>query len=61
MAADAVVGRRRRGVPADGRFDRRTGAGHVGHGDYARAQAAGGRDVRVPLLVETFGSLLPAL
>ena len=28
-AADAVVGRRRRGVPADGRFDRRTGAGHV--------------------------------
>ena len=26
-AADAVVGRRRRGVPADGRFDRRTGAG----------------------------------
>ena len=30
-AADAVVGRRRRGVPADGRFDRRTGAGHVGH------------------------------
>ena len=28
-AADAVVGRRRRGVPADGRFDRRTGGGHV--------------------------------
>ena len=26
-AADAVVGRRRRGVPADGRFDRRTGRG----------------------------------
>ena len=30
-AADAVVGRRRRGVPADGRFDRRTGRGHVSH------------------------------
>ena len=29
-AADAVVGRRRRGVPADGRFVRRTGSGHVG-------------------------------
>ena len=32
-AADAVVGRRRRGVPADGRFDRRTGRGHVSHKD----------------------------
>ena len=30
-AADAVVVGRRRGVPADGRFDRRTGAGHVSH------------------------------
>ena len=60
-AADAVVGRRRRGVPADGRFDRRTGAGHVSHkdGDYARAQAAG--VTCVPLLVETFGGLSPAL
>ena len=58
-AADAVVGRQRRGVPADGRFDRRTGAGHVGHGVYARAQAAG--VTCVPLLVETFGGLSPAL
>ena len=46
-------------VPADGRFDRRTGAGHVGHGDYARAQAAG--VTCVPLLVETFGGLSTAL
>ena len=58
-AADAVVGRRRRGVPADGRFDRRTGAGHVSQGDYARAQAAG--VTCVPFLVETFGGLSPAL
>ena len=36
-----------------------TGAGHVGHGDYARAQAAG--VTCVPLLVETFGGLSPTL
>ena len=46
-------------MPADGQFDRRTGAGHVSHGDYARAQAAG--ETCVPLLVETFGGLSPAL
>ena len=46
---------------ADGAFDRRTGAGYVSHreGDYARAQAAGVECV--PLLVETFGGMSPAL
>ena len=39
----------------------RTGAGYVSHreGDYARAQAAGVECV--PLLVETFGGMSPAL
>ena len=60
-ARDAVQGRRQRGVKADGAFDRRTGAGYVSHreGDYARAQAAGVECV--PLLVETFGGMSPAL
>ena len=56
-----MQGRRQRGVKADGAFDRRTGAGYVSHreGDYARAQAAGVECV--PLLVETFGGMSPAL
>ena len=45
----------------DGAYNRRTGAGYVSHkdGDYARAQAEGVECV--PLLVETFGGLSPAL
>ena len=60
-AHDAVRGRRRRGVKTDGAYNRRTGAGYVSHkdGDYARAQAEGVECV--PLLVETFGGLSPAL
>jgi len=49
------------GVKTDGAYNRRTGAGYVSHkdGDYARAQAEGVECV--PLLVETFGGLSPAL
>ena len=60
-AHDVVLGRRQRGSPADGRFNRRTGSGHVAakEGDYDRAQASG--VTCVPLLVETFGGWSPAL
>ena len=60
-ARDVVLGRRQRGKKGDKAFNPRTGAGYVSPigGDYARAQACG--VTCVPLLVETFGGLSPAL
>ena len=55
-AANArVLGRRERGSEGDGRYNRRTGEGHVAAvaGDYDRAREAGVRCV--PMLIETFG------
>jgi hypothetical protein len=63
-AHDAVRGRRRRGVKTDGAYNRRTGAGYVSHkdGDYVRVRRRRPEGVEcVPLLVETFGGLSPAL
>ena len=56
-----MLGRRQRGKKGDKAFNPRTGAGYVSPigGDYARAQACG--VTCVPLLVETFGGLSPAL
>jgi hypothetical protein len=54
--AEKVYGLEERGAEADGSFDSETGTGHVPgmDGDYARALAHGGYDVRL-LLFETFG------
>ena len=55
-AANAcVLGRSERGAAGDGRYNRRTGEGHVAAvtGDYERALQSGVRCV--PMLLETFG------
>ena len=54
--AEKVYGLEEQGAEADGSFDSETGTGHVPgmDGDYARALAHGGYDVRL-LLFETFG------
>ena len=56
-----VLGRRERGSEGDGRYNRRTGAGHVAAvtGDYERALQSGVRCV--PMLLETFGGFGPGL
>ena len=60
-AEEVVLGRRGRGEEGGGAFCRTTGEGYVAAkcGDYARALASG--VTCVPLLVETFGGLSPAL
>ena len=61
-AANArVLGRRERGSEGDGRYNRRTGEGHVAAvtGDYERALQSGVRCV--PMLLETFGGFGPGL
>ena len=61
-AANAcVLGRRERGSEGDGRYNRRTGEGHVAAvtGDYERALQGGARCV--PMLLETFGGFGPGL
>ena len=56
-----MLGRRERGSEGDGRYNRRTGAGHVAAvtGDYERALQSGVRCV--PMLLETFGGFGPGL
>ena len=58
---DELSRRRERGSEGDGRYNRRTGAGHVAAvtGDYERALQSGVRCV--PMLLETFGGFGPGL
>ena len=60
-ARKIVNGLRERGVPADGTFNSRTGAGYVAKvdGDYKLAGERG--IIAIPLLLETFGGFGPEL